>query len=71
MSTLAEIEAAIESLPTAEQRELLAFLARRVGAENQLPSQGDDPFARLIGAYAGAREATGRNAEELLYGSGA
>jgi hypothetical protein len=38
------------------------------------PSAGDspaDPFAEVIGAFAGPRDATGRNAEEILYGHGA
>ncbi len=34
-------------------------------------SEGDsvaDPFAEVIGAFAGPRDATGRKAEEILYG---
>lgn len=31
MSTLAEIESAVESLPTHQQEELLSFLANRLG----------------------------------------
>ncbi|HWL95075.1 MAG TPA: hypothetical protein VNT79_16265 [Phycisphaerae bacterium] len=39
MSTLAEIEAAVEALPSAEKQELLLFLAARLRAEGgQLPS---------------------------------
>ena len=34
MSTLAEIEAAAESLPTGQQKELLTFLAMRLGGAN-------------------------------------
>jgi hypothetical protein len=33
MSTLAEIEAAVDSLPAAEKQELLLFLAARLRAE--------------------------------------
>jgi hypothetical protein len=29
---------------------------------------GGDPFGELAGAYVGEAEATGRNAEEILYG---
>jgi uncharacterized protein (DUF433 family) len=38
------------------------------------PSEGasvaEDPFAAVIGAFEGAHEATGRMAEEILYGKG-
>ncbi len=71
MSTLSEIEAAIELLPAAQQEELLAFLTHRTKKPDSAAPADVDPFAALIGAFAGAHEATGRNAEELLYGKGA
>jgi len=73
MSTLAEIEAAIEHLPAPEQEELFVFLARRVKRPVSAPSTPTeaDPFAAVIGAFAGADEATGRKAEGVLYGRGA
>jgi len=69
MSTLQEIEAAVENLARDQQEELLAFLAKRVG--RSLPFEPQDPFDEVIGAYVGPAEATGRNAEEILYGKGA
>lgn len=68
MSTLAEIEAAVETLPRAEQQELLAFLAEKIGSSGSAPVNGEDAFAPMIGAFAGPSEATGRKAEEILYG---
>jgi hypothetical protein len=38
MSTLAEIEAAVESLPTEQQQELFLFLAARLRGAGQLPT---------------------------------
>ncbi len=70
MSTLSEIEAAIEHLPVVQQAELLTFLTRRMARPNGTAPENEDPFAAMIGQFAGAREATGRKAEELLYGEG-
>ena len=68
MSTLAEIEAAIEQLPSPEQEELFAFLSRRMqGRHGPVPAT-EDPFAAVVGAFEGPRETTERNAEEILYG---
>ena len=67
MSTLAEIEDAIEHLPAAEKEELLVFLSHRVIRTGAVVPEVEDPFAALIGAFAGPLEATGRNAEEVLY----
>lgn len=48
MSTLAEIEAAAESLPPPQQQELLLFLASRLRAsEIQLPPPRDIPQEQL------------------------
>ena len=71
MSTLAEIEAAVKALPRTQQEELFAFLAERIGSSSAVSADGEDSFAPLIGAYAGPHEATGRKAEEVLYGSAA
>ena len=68
MSTLAEIEAAIEHLPSREQEELLGLLSRRVQGRHAPAPATEDPFAEVIGAFEGPREATGRNAEDILYG---
>ena len=48
MSTLAEIEAAIENLPVDEQRTLLQFVAERVHRSDAVT---DDPVQAIIGAY--------------------
>ncbi len=69
MSTVAEIEAAVRELPRAQQEELFAFLAERIGRSPTAAACTEDAFAPLIGAYAGPHEATGRKAEEILYGS--
>ena len=69
MSTVAEIEAAVKALPRAQQEELFAFLAERIGRSSTAEADAEDAFAPLIGAYAGPHEATGRRAEEILYGS--
>jgi hypothetical protein len=71
MSTVAEIETAIEKLPIPQQEEIFAFLALRSDKRTTATLGNEDPFAALIGAYAGPREATGRNAEDVLYGRGA
>ena len=71
MSTLAEIEAAIEHLPSREQEELFGFLSRRMQGRREPAPATEDPFGGVIGAFEGPREATGRNAEKILYGKGA
>ena len=70
MSTLAEIENAIEHLPSQELEELYAFLSRRMKKPRESAAV-EDPFAEVVGAFKGPREATGRNAEKILYGKGA
>lgn len=45
MTTLAEIEAAVESLPPDKKQELLRFIAARLRDEGKAPSQRLD-FAR-------------------------
>ena len=70
MSTLAEIEQAVETLPPSEQEALLEFLTYRVGRKSSAEPATDDPFDAMIGAFAGPREATGRRAEDILYGRG-
>jgi hypothetical protein len=69
MSTVAEIEAALKALPRAQQEELLTLLAESIGRSPANPAGVEDAFAPCIGAYAGPHEATGRKAEEILYGS--
>jgi hypothetical protein len=71
MSTIAEIEAAVKALPRAQQEELFAFLAERIGSSSNGLASAEDAFAPFIGAYAGPHEATGRKAEEILYGNAA
>ena len=64
MSTLAEIAKAMDLLPAEEfekLQKLVAEKARKAAAEA-------DPFEAVIGAFEGKREATGRNADEILYG---
>ncbi len=69
MSTLAEIEAAVRSLPRSQQEELLAFLTEQIGRSTTDPATAPDALAEMIGAFAGPRDATGRKAEEILYGT--
>ena len=64
MSTLAEIEAAVEKLPAAEQKALLRFIAGRV---HRLEASADDPVAALIGVYRSGTRSTGEDAENILY----
>ena len=48
MSTLAEIEAAADTLPPEQQQELLLFLAARLhGASGKLPPPRDIPHEQL------------------------
>ena len=68
MSTLTEIEAAVKTLPRSQQEELFAFLAERIGRSPATGATEEDSFASVIGAFAGPRDATGRKAEEILYG---
>lgn len=66
MSTLAEIQAAADQLPAAEQKALLQFIAERVHRSEAL---ADDPVIGIIGAFSsGKPNDTGRRAEEILYG---
>ena len=66
MSTLAEIEAAVDQLPVAEQKTLLQFIAERVGRSEALT---DDPVADIIGAFPGGEpNDTARRDEDILYG---
>jgi hypothetical protein len=67
MSTLAEIEAAVEKLPPTQQKALFDFLAERLG--RHAPA-ADDPVTDVIGAFAGQPGSTGRHAEEILYALG-
>ena len=67
MGTLAEIEAAAKLLPIEEQKILLERLLTHL----QQPCQTEeDPFAQIIGKFAGEPGYTGRDAEEILYGRG-
>ena len=48
MSTLAEIEAAVEALPTEQKQELLVFLAARLRADGgQLPDPREFPAGEM------------------------
>ena len=69
MSTLQEIETAVGNLSRNQQEELLAFLLEQIGRD--APDGLVDPFEAVIGAFAGPVDATGRKAEEILYGKGA
>ena len=67
MSTLAEIEEAVDKLPSAQQKALFAFLAQRLEQRDSTV----DPVADIIGAFSsGEPNDTGRRAEEILYGHG-
>ena len=59
----------MKALPRSQQEALFAFRAKRIGRSSASQAGTEDAFARLNGAYAGPREATGRRAEEILYGS--
>ena len=65
MSTLAEIEAAVDQLAVAEQKALLQFVAERVGRSETL---ANDPVAAVIGAYRSGTSNTAKDAEDILYG---
>ena len=65
MSTLTEIEAAVEQLPAAEQKVLLQFIAERVHRSEAL---ADDPVTAIIGAFpSGEPNDTARRDEDILY----
>lgn len=67
MSTLAEIEEAVDKLPSTQQEALYVFLAERLRQDHPAA----DPVADIIGAFAGGESSeTGRRAEEILYGRG-
>ncbi len=66
MSTLAEIESAVDKLPAAEQKALFQFIAERIHRSVAL---AHDPVADIIGAFSsGEPNDTGRHAEDILYG---
>ncbi len=66
MSTLAEIEAAVEMLPTSDQKELFGYLVQKLRHPDGRPW---DPFDDIIGSIAGTPgETTSQNDEALLYG---
>ena len=66
MSTLTEIEAAVDQLPVAEQKALLQFIAERVHRSEAL---ADDPVTAIIGAFpSGEPNDTARRDEDILYG---
>jgi hypothetical protein len=67
VSTLKEIEAAVENLPQNQLEELLTFVAERISRPKA--AAAGDPFDAVIGAFAGPCDATGRKAEEILYGN--
>ena len=70
MSTLAEIERAVEALPAPQQEELLSFIVQRLRKPGRSAAQVEDPVQSIIGAFAGEHDATGRKSEEILYGPG-
>jgi hypothetical protein len=70
MSTLEEIEAAIAQLPPSEQQQLLESLVGRSTRTASKVQSGDDPVEKIIGAFAGPHDSTGRDAEGILYGRG-
>ncbi len=65
MSTLAEIEAAIEKLPPPEQEKLFAHLSERLPSLFVLQH---DPVKHIAGMLEDEPGYIGRNAEEILYG---
>jgi hypothetical protein len=64
MSTLAEIEKAMDLLPAEEFEKLQKLVAEKA----RMSALITDPFDAVIGSFEGKREATGRNADEILYG---
>ena len=66
MSTLAEIEAAVDQLPVVEQRALFQFIAERINRSEDLV---DDPVTAIIGAFPSeGPNDTARHDEDILYG---
>lgn len=65
MGTLAEIRAAADQLPVAEQRILFQFIAERINRSEHL---ADDSVAAVIGAYRNGHQTTGEDAEDIFYG---
>ena len=70
MSTLAEIEAAVEALPHCDQERLLSRLAARIQPAARDLRLEDDPVIALIGAFDGPKDSSSRRADEILYGAG-
>jgi hypothetical protein len=68
MSTLAEIEAALQKLPRAQMEQLRALLEERL-RQPVTKADLEDPVEKFIGAFAGPKDATGRKAEDILYGT--
>jgi hypothetical protein len=67
MSTLGEIEAAVEALPTAEQRALLSHLESRLKEKPAHPVNRDGWLRRLAGLRARTRPG-GTSIQELMDG---
>ena len=65
MSTLAEIEAAVDQFAVSEQKAPLQFVAERDGRTETLAA---DPVAAVIGAYRSGTSNTAKAAEDILYG---
>jgi hypothetical protein len=70
MSSVVEIEKAVAALPAGERRRLIAKLARSTG-KKPAPKVAIDPVMETIGAFSGPVGATGRQAEDILYGPAA
>ncbi|MBV9656725.1 MAG: hypothetical protein JO295_01320 [Verrucomicrobia bacterium] len=65
MSALAEIEEALDQLPSAQQAALFAFHAEWLRRQDS----AIDPVAEVIGAFSGGEpNDTGRRVKEILYG---
>lgn len=64
MSTLAEIENAVESLPSAEKESLLRWLQSHLAARPAAPSPGK-AVAWVRNARGSVRDAAGKSADEL------
>jgi hypothetical protein len=66
MSTLGDIQAAIERLPETEREQLEShILARRFGLDRLEPAECDDLLASLDQAEAEIEAGQGRSADEL------
>ena len=71
MSTLAEIEAAVEQLPLSQQKTLFAFLADRLRHTNgsTAPAQGGDAPLLDLAAHAESMGAlTNAEIDQAVYG---